>query len=135
MIDREGLLRVAGMVQLGILMASFLVPRVLDWRESLRGLPRLSRDLIWVHGAFIVLVIVGFGVLTLTRAPSLAAGTSLARSVCAFAGLFWLARLGVQFFVFDARPFLTSTWLRLGYHGLTVAFTYLAAVYGWSALR
>jgi hypothetical protein len=132
--DRELLLRLAGVVQLGILIASFLVPRVLDWRDSLRSLSKLSRDLIWVHGAFIVLVIVGFGLLTIVEAPDLAAGTPLARAVCTLMGLFWLARLGVQFFVFDASPFLTSRFLRLGYHGLTVAFFYLSVVYGWSAL-
>ena len=132
--DRELLLRVAGLVQLGILMASFLVPRVLDWRESLRPLPKLSRDLIWVHGAFIALIIVGFGLLTLFEAPALAAGTPLARAVCTLIGLFWLARLGVQFFVFDAGPFLTSRLLKLGYYSLTVAFLYLSVVYGWAAL-
>jgi hypothetical protein len=130
MTDRELLLRLAGVVQLGILLASFLVPRVLDWRDSLRSLPKLSRNLIWVHGAFIVLIIVGFGLLTIVEA----AGTPLARAVCTLMGLFWLARLGVQFFVFDASPFLTSRFLRLGYYGLTVAFLYLSVVYGWSAL-
>jgi hypothetical protein len=135
MIDRVWLLRGAGVIQLGILLASFLVPRVLDWRKSLAGLPKLSRDLIWVHGAFIVLVIVSFGLLSLVEASELAAGTSLARAVCGLIGFFWLARLAVQFFVFDAGPFLTGPLLRLGYYGLTVAFIYLAGIYGWSALR
>ena len=130
----ELLLRTAGVVQLGILTASFLVPRVLDWQRSLGGLPKLSRDLIWVHGAFIVLVIAGFGLVTLCEAPDLAQQTPLARAVCGLIGLFWLARLGVQFFVFDASPFLTSRFLRLGYYALTVAFLYLSVVFGWAAL-
>ncbi len=127
-------MRAAGIVQLGILTASFLTPRVLDWRRSLQSLPKLLRELIWVHGAFVVLVIAGFGLLTLLQAPSLAAGTPLARAVCGLIGLFWSARLGVQFFVFDARPFLTNRLLRWGYHGLTVAFAYLSVVFCWAAL-
>jgi hypothetical protein len=35
----------------------------------------------------------------------------------------------VQWAVFDAKPFLTSGWLRLGYHVLTAAFTALVFVY------
>src|SRR5437868_1274846 len=35
-------------------------------------------------------------------------------------GMFWLVRLGIQFFLFDARPYLTNLGLRLGYHGMTL---------------
>jgi hypothetical protein len=125
---------IGGVLQLGILMASALVPRELKWREQLRPLDPLLRQLIWVHGAFIVLVIAGSGVLCLTQAPQLAAGTSLARSVCGLIALFWLARLAIQFFVFDARPHLTNRLLAIGYRGLTLSFTYLAIVFALAAL-
>ena len=49
-----------GMIHFGILLASALVPQVLNWRAELALLGRLTRQLVWVHGAFIVLVIVGF---------------------------------------------------------------------------
>lgn len=131
----ENLLRLAGVVQLGILVASALVPGVLDWRTQLAALPRLLRQLIWVHGAFIVLVIVGFGLLSLALAPRLADGSLLARSVCGFISLFWLARLAIQFFVFDATAYLDRLYLALGYRGLSVSFGYLALVFGWAACR
>jgi hypothetical protein len=49
--------------------------------------------------------------------------------------IFWLARLAVQFFVFDARPFLTTTFLRVGYHGLTLLFVALVFIYGCATLN
>ena len=49
----EILIRLGGMMQLGILIASALVPRVLDWRRELAGLATLTRQLVWVHGLFI----------------------------------------------------------------------------------
>jgi hypothetical protein len=79
-------------------------------------------------------VIVAFGVLSLAFAGSLADGSPLARGVCGFVAAFWLARLGVQFFVFDAGPFLTTPLLRIGYHGLTVTFAVLVLAYGWAAI-
>lgn len=130
----ENLLRFAGVVQLGILVASALTPGVLDWPTQLAALPRLLRQLIWVHGAFIVLVIVGFGLLALTEAPLLADGSRLGRSVCGFISLFWLSRLGVQFLMFDATPYLDRLYLAIGYRGLTLSFAYLAIVFGWAAL-
>jgi hypothetical protein len=123
------LIAAGGICHFGILVASALVPKVLDWKNQLRLLNPLCRHVVWTHGAFIVLVIVGFGAMSLGLASELAAGTPLARSLCVFIGLFWLARLMIQLFLFDARPFLTTPFLTIGYHGLTIAFVFLASVY------
>src|SRR5690349_2389202 len=110
------LLLLAGECHFGILTASALVPRVLDWKGELKSLSPLSRHLVWTHGAFIVLTIVAFGVITVTNARELAAGgTSIGRWFCGFVSAFWLARLGIQLFLFDAKPFLTNALLTLGY--------------------
>jgi hypothetical protein len=127
------LIFVAGLLHFGILCASALVPKVLDWKASLRQVDALSRQVIWVHGAFIVLVIVGFGLLSVLFADDLAAGTPLARAMCGFIGLFWAARLAVQFFVFDARPYLTHAFLKAGYYGLTLVFAYQTVAYSLAA--
>lgn len=126
---------VGGLLHLVVLIASALTPRVLDWQRSLAALHPFLRRLFWVYGCFIVLVIISFGVLTLLHANELASGAAFPRSVCAMIAIFWLARLGVQFFVFDARPFLTTTLLRVGYHGLTLLFTALVFIYGCAALK
>ena len=129
------LLVVAGVCHFGILFASALVPRVLDWRGELAHLNPLSRHIVWTHGAFIVLTIVAFGAISLANPRELAAGSGLARWFCGFVAVFWLARLALQLFVFDAKPYLTGPLLKLGYHGLTLVFAFLGAVYTWAALR
>ena len=130
----ETFIVIGGILHFGILLASAMVPGVLDWKASLARLDGLSRQVIWVHGAFIVLVIAALGVLSIIFAADLASGTPLARAVCLFISLFWTARLAVQFFVFDARPYLKSALLAAGYHSLTVVFLYHALVYSLAAL-
>jgi hypothetical protein len=49
--------------------------------------------------------------------------------------VFWSARLAVQWFVFDATPFLTNALLKVGYHMLTLGFIALALIYGWAAIH
>lgn len=127
-------LLIGGLLHLVVLIASALTPRVLDWRTTLAALHPFLRRLFWVYGCFIVLVIICFGALTLVHAEELASGAALPRTVCAMIAIFWLARLGVQFFAFDARPFLTTTFLRCGYHGLTLLFAALVFIYGCAAL-
>jgi hypothetical protein len=130
----ELLFRLGGGVHFCILVASAMVPRVLDWRSQLAPLHPFLRRLFWVYGVFIVLCIVSFGVLSVAFAAELAAGSGLARGVCAFIAVFWLARLAVQFFVFDASEFLTTWWLRAGYRLLTVVFTLLPVPYALAAV-
>jgi hypothetical protein len=128
------LLQLAGLLQLSILIASASVPRALNWRANLAQLHPFLRRLFWVYGSFIVYVIIVFAVLTLLHANAMAAGEPLARSLCFVIAIFWAARLIVQFAVFDARPFLTNWFYRLGYHGLSVIFAVLVVIYGWVAL-
>lgn len=130
----EQLIFLGGLLHFGILSASALVPQVLDWRASLGKLDRLSRQLVWVHGAFIVIVILGFGLISILLPDELNSGTPLARAVCLFIAFFWSVRLVVQFFVFDTSAHLKNAFLKAGYHGLTLVFVYHALVYGYAAL-
>jgi len=124
----------AGAGQLGVLIASALVPIRLRWKEELEVLPRLHRQMHWVYGAYVVLAIVAFGLLSLFNAPEMAGGGGLARGLCGYIAVFWGGRLFLQP-VFDIKERLTALWMRLGYHALTVLFALFTLVYGYAALR
>ena len=51
----ELILRGCGLVHFSILVASAMVPRVLDWRTHLAPLHPFLRRLLWVYGVFIVM--------------------------------------------------------------------------------
>ena len=128
------LLQLAAAVQLLILIASALTPRVMDWRKNLALLHPFLRKLFWVYGVFIVMVIIAFATLTFRHADAMAAREPVARSLCLFIAIFWGARLFVQFAIFDARPFLTNWFYKTGFHALTIIFAFLTFVYGKAAL-
>jgi hypothetical protein len=129
------LILIGGVLHFGILIASVCVPRVLDWKNSLAVLDPLSRQVIWVHGVFLALVIVAFGALSVALSSELASGSPLARAICLFIGLFWATRLAVQFLVFDAKPHLSNPLLKVGYNGLTAVFVYHSVVYSIAAFQ
>ena len=115
------------------LIAAALVPGKLNWKEELARLGPFLRSMFWVYGVFIALTILSLGVVTAVNYRELAAGGTLAQSICAFITAFWGLRLIVQFFVFDASEYLTNWFYKAGYHGLTVTFVYQTAVYGYCA--
>jgi hypothetical protein len=128
------LLQFAAALQLLILIASALTPRLLEWRTNLAALQPFLRKLFWVYGAFIVMVIIGFSTLTFLHADAMATREPVARSLCVFIAIFWGTRLFVQFAIFDPQPFFTNWFYQLGYHALTVIFAFLVFVYGKAAI-
>lgn len=129
------LIRCAGVGQLGVLIASALVPVQLNWKEEFVHLSKLNRQLFWVYGGYIVLSIVSLGLICLFNAEELASGTQLSRFVCGYIVLFWGVRLMLQFFVFDVKEHLTKWWLTVGYHALTVVFLSLTVLFTYVVIR
>jgi hypothetical protein len=127
------LIFLGGIGQLCVLAASALVPLRLNWKTEFQGLPRLHRQMYWVYGGYVVLSIIALGLISLCNAASLAGGSGLARSFCAYVAMFWGIRFALQG-VLDVKPYLTAWWLKLGYHGLTLVFLSLTLIYGWAAL-
>jgi hypothetical protein len=127
------LITLAGVGQLGVLVASALVPFRLNWKTELGGLPRLHRQMYWVYGGYVVLAIVAFGIISLFNAPALASGGGLARALCGYIAVFWGIRLVLQG-VLDVKGYLTVWWLKVGYRLLTVLFVNFTVIYGLAAL-
>jgi hypothetical protein len=128
------LIFLAGLGQTLILIASALVPFRLKWREELRSLPRLHRQMHWVYGGYVVLSIIAFASLSIINASELASGTGLARGVCAYVAVFWGIRLALQA-IFDIKAYLTTWWTKAGYSALALMFAAFTIVYCWAALR
>ena len=134
-IDLALMLQVAGMLHLGLMCAGLLMPRAVGMQRHLSLLPPFLRQLFWVYYAFIALCLVSFSIITIVFAETLAAGGNLARALCAFFAVFWTLRLIAGTFVFDLRPYLTTTSRRLGYHAINIVFAYLPIVYALAASR
>ena len=128
------LIFIAGIGQLGVLIASALVPFRLNWRDELRGLSKLHRQMYWVYGGYVVLSIVAFAMLSIFNSRELASGTGLARGFCAYVAVFWAIRVALQA-VFDVKAHLTAWWLTAGYFTLTLVFAGFTIVYIWAALQ
>jgi hypothetical protein len=122
-------LTIAGLLHFGLLLASFSVPRVLDWKSELTKVNPLTRQLVLVHGGFIVLVIIAFGAITLIAGPELLSGNRLSLVVTTVIGVFWACRLLIQVFYFSAGPWLTTPFRKIGYGTLYVVFSYFTVVY------
>jgi hypothetical protein len=129
------LLQLASFTYLGLILAGFLMPRVVNLADHLRPLPPFIRRLFWVYYAFIGLCLLSFGVGTFAFAHELASGTPLARALCGFLALFWTMRWFAGAFLFDLSPYLTSAWRRAGLLAANLVFAILPPIYAWAAWK
>ena len=130
----ETLIFISGILHLGTLIGSFQVPKELNFKDELPKVAPMMRHWILVAGLYVVINLIAFGVISLCFSETLASGEPFARAFCAYVAFFWAVRLVIQFFVFDAKPYLRNWFLTLGYHGLTVVFTWHTVVFGYAAL-
>ena len=127
------MIQISGVLHFGTLIGSAQVPRELKFREHLPNFPPLLRHWILTAGGYVVLNLIAFGVISLACADELASGSRLARCFCGYVTVFWLTRLLIELFVFDARPYLRNRFLTVGYYGLTAVFTWHVGVFGYAA--
>jgi hypothetical protein len=125
----------AGLAHFGMVAVGTQVPRVFGWKEDLVKLTAANRRLFWVYGIFIVLANVGFGALSLAYPAEIAAGKGAAGGFALMAGLYWLARLVVQYAAFDTADWPARARNPVAKHGLGLVILLMSAVYLWAFVR
>ena len=124
------LIGLAGIVQLALVGANVSLPHFLRPSTELAPVSPMIRKMFYVHWIYIVFVLLIFSGLSLRFAGELASGHPLGRFISAAIALFWLARVPIQLFYYDAELRRAN---RLGDVTCITAFTFLGLVYGIAA--
>lgn len=124
-------LEIAGLVQLAIAGANFVLPKKLRYAENLSRVDPIIRQVFVVHSVYIVFVLVAFAALCWFYAPELAGASVLGRFLCIWMAVFWTPRLIVQWTYYDGEVRRLNPW---GNWGFTAAILYLIVVFGTAAL-
>ncbi|TMD21137.1 MAG: hypothetical protein E6I99_12780 [Chloroflexi bacterium] len=119
----------AGLGHFCLLGASFQVPGRLNWKQDLAKLQPFNRKLMWTYGAFTVLTIVAFGVLTLTLHDEFLHGDPAAMGLAAFIAVYWIARIVVDALYFKHADWPAGRSFVAGHLMLTGLFIALASTY------
>ncbi len=123
------LLRIAGIAQLVLVTGSFAIPRVLNWHNELAKIQPLIKQMFWTYAAYILVINLCFGLLSLFDYKELLNGSTLALLITGFIAVYWISRILIQFFYFDRTNFPAGKWNRLAELLLVVLFIFLSMVY------
>jgi hypothetical protein len=122
----------AGVVQIAIIAANFVLPKKLRCRENLARVSPIVREVFVVHWVYIVFVLGIFASLCFWFAPELVEASPLGRFLSAVMAAFWLIRLPVQLFFYDREIRRQN---RLADAAFIAAVSFLGIVFTAAALK
>lgn len=118
-------LQFAGIILLCIVSAHFFAPRKMRWSDNLRLVEPVFRQVFIIHCVFLIGCVLAMALVCLLL-PQQLIGEPLGRLVLGFMALFWVARVGVQFFYYESsikKQFPVFNLL------FSAAFVYLATLF------
>ncbi len=114
-----------------VLVATFQVPKKLNWHEEFSKLSRFNKKIFWTYGGYIVFCIVSFGIIDLINAKDLMDINPSSLAIALFISIFWTARVIVDFSYYKHTDWPPGDEFVVGHTCLTTLFCFLALTH-WS---
>ena len=126
-------LQLIGALLVGLALLHSAFGRYFDWRRDFAAVSLLNRQMMHVHTFFVAFTVGLMGLLCLTSAAELA-GTPLGRRVALGLGVFWLARLLIQFFGYSASLWRGKRFETIVHVLFSLFWAYLTSIFFWIGL-
>ncbi|HMI04904.1 MAG TPA: hypothetical protein VK541_20615 [Pedobacter sp.] len=123
------LILLAGIFQVVLVFGSIAIPKVLKWKTELAKVEVLIKQMFWTYAAYILVINLCFGLLSVFAVAELLNGSLMSLLVCGFIAVYWISRIFIQFLYFDRREFPMGIWHRVAEVILIILFLFLSIVY------
>lgn len=124
----ETQLKIIGILLVFLALAHAIFPRYFNWGKELQSLSLINRQMMLVHTFFIGLVVLLMGLLCLTSSGELV-DTPLGKRLCLGLGIFWSARLFIQFFGYSSTLWKGKRFETLVHIVFSLLWSYLSVVF------
>ena len=128
----EVLLKTAGGILIGLAVLHAFFPVYFKWKEELRTISPLTRQIHYIHTFFIALIVLLNGLLYLTCTPELLT-TPLGHRISLGFFVFWTCRLILQFFGYSSSLWRGKPFETVMHFLFSALWLFLSAVFGFAA--
>lgn len=95
-------IKIIGVLLIALALIHLIFPKFFNWKEELNSLSLINRQMMTIHTFFIALVVLLMGLLCLTQTSEII-GTEFGKTISLGLGIFWTARLLIQFFGYSSE--------------------------------
>jgi hypothetical protein len=121
-------IKIIGALLVALALMHYFFPKYFNWKEECRGMSPINRQMMYIHTFFIGLVVLLMGWLCLTSATELV-NTPLGRRISLGMGIFWVARLYIQFFGYSSSLWRGKRFETTVHWLFTAVWVYLSVVF------
>lgn len=126
-------LKIIGVLLMALASIHIFFPKYFNWKEELKALTLINRQMMTVHTFFIAFVVFLMGLLCLTSATDLTQ-TKLGNTISLGLGNFWATRLIFQLFVYSTKLWKGKRFETTIHIVFTILWIYLTSVFLWIGL-
>jgi hypothetical protein len=127
-------LRIIGGLLVLLALLHVFFPRYFKWKKEFDSLTLINRQMVYVHMFFVALGVFLVGLLCLTSSEALLT-TTLGRRISLGVGIFWAARLYVQFFVYSTTLWKGKTFETTIHIILALFWAYISIIFTLGFLK
>ncbi|MGB6093645.1 MAG: hypothetical protein WBF83_07790 [Moheibacter sp.] len=126
--------KIIGSLLMILSLIHIFFPKYFNWKEELKSLSLMNRQMMTVHTFFIAFIVFLIGLLCLTSAEELT-HTKLGRTISLGLGIFWTIRLFFQLFVYSPKLWKGKTFESIIHIVFSLFWLYMSFVFLWSAFQ
>lgn len=127
-------LTVIGILLIALALIHTFFPKFFYWKKELSSLSVVNRQMMYVHSFFIAFMIFLMGLLCLTSSGELL-NTRLGRRISFGLGIFWTARLLIQFVGYSSKLWKGKRFETIAHILFSLLWAYLSLIFIWIFLK
>ena len=121
-------LKIIGILMIILSIVHIGFPRYFDWKNDLKNLSLINRQMMQVHTFFIAFVVLLIGILCISSSDDLV-NTEFGRRISLGIGLFWGVRLLIQFFGYSFELWKNKPFETLMHIVFSILWFYMTMVF------
>ncbi|MFD1552953.1 hypothetical protein DNU06_15885 [Putridiphycobacter roseus] len=120
--------KVIGIALIILACVHVIFPKYFNWKEELKSLSLINKQMMQVHTFFVALVVFLMGCLCLTSSTALVE-TNLGKTISLGFAIFWTMRLFLQFFAYAKELWKGKTFETVMHIVFTLFWIYLSVIF------
>ena len=124
--------KIIGVLLMALALVHVIFPKYFNWKTELKSLSLINRQMMIVHTFFIALVVFLMGLLCVLF-PTELIESKLGKTISGGLGLFWTARLFIQFFGYSAALWKGKPFETMVHVSFSLLWIYVSVVFFWTA--
>ena len=121
-------LQIIGFLLIFLALVHAFFYKYFNWRDECQPLSLINRQMFYVHTFFIALTLCLMGIFCLIKAREIVE-TEIGKTIALGFGIFWFARLFIQFFVYSSELWRGKRFETAIHILFSILWAYLSAVF------